>query len=65
MMMAKNIIVPTTNITTIIKTTPSTPGTILKSFSRNSEISGGTHAFAQYEHEQPGLPYLIENKKFM
>ena len=55
-MMARKIIVPTTKMITIMKTTPSTPGTMLKSSSTNSDISGGTHAFSQYEQEHPGFP---------
>ena len=55
-MIARKIIVPTTKMITIMKTTPSTPGTMLKSSSTNSDISGGTHAFSQYEQEHPGFP---------
>ena len=55
-MMARNIIVPTTKMITIMKTTPSTPGTILKSFSTNSDIFGGMQALSQYEHEHPRSP---------
>ena len=57
MMIAKKMIDPTTNIMTIIKTTPSTPGTMSNSLSINADMSGGKHAFSQYEQEQPGLFY--------
>ena len=57
MIIAKKMIDPTTNIMTIINTTPSTPGTMSNSFSIKADMSGGKHAFAQYEQEQPGLFY--------
>ena len=55
-MMARKMMVPTTKMITIMKTTPSTPGTILKSCSTNSAIFGGIHALSQYEHEHPRSP---------
>ena len=54
---ARKIMVPMTKITTIMKTTPSTPGTMLKGWSTKWEKSKLTlsQANSQCEQEHPVL----------